>query len=115
MTPQEQALVDELFDRLAKLENMPRDPDAERLVADGVRRAPHAAYALVQTALVMDEALKRANARIEELQAQVGDQPPPQQGGGFLDIVVAARRALRAAGISMPITRYERGLLALDD
>ena len=47
MTPQEQELVDELFDRLAKLENMRRDPDAERLVADGMRRAPHAAYALV--------------------------------------------------------------------
>ena len=34
----------------------------------------HAAYALVQTPLVMDEALKRANARIEELQAAVRDQ-----------------------------------------
>jgi hypothetical protein len=85
MTPQEQQLVDELFDRLAQVENNPRDPDAERVITDGVRRAPHATYALVQTALVMDEALKRANARIEELQAQVGDQPPPQQGGGFLD------------------------------
>ena len=85
MTPQEQQLVNELFDRLAQVENNPRDPDAERVIANGVRRAPHAAYALVQTALVMDEALKRANARIEELQAQVGDQPPPQQGGGFLD------------------------------
>ena len=85
MTPQEQQLVDELFDRLAQVENNPRDPDAERVIANGVRRAPHAMYALVQTALVMDEALKRANARIEELQAQVGDQPPPQQGGGFLD------------------------------
>jgi uncharacterized protein len=85
MTPQEQQLVDELFDRLAQVENNPRDPDAERVIANGVRRAPHATYALVQTALVMDEALKRANARIEELQAQVGDQPPPQQGGGFLD------------------------------
>ena len=81
--PQEQQLVDELFDRLARVENNPRDSDAERAIADGVRRAPHATYALVQTALVMDEALKRANARIEELQAQVGDQPPPQQGGGF--------------------------------
>src|SRR6202051_2315712 len=70
MTPQEQELVEELFDRLAKLENMPRDPAAERLIADGVRRAPHAAYALVQTALVMDEALKSANARIEELLSQ---------------------------------------------
>jgi hypothetical protein len=72
MTPQEQELVNELFDRLAELESNPRLPDAERLIADGLRRAPHAVYALVQTALVQDEALKRANARIEELQAQVG-------------------------------------------
>jgi uncharacterized protein len=85
MTPPEQQLIDELFDRLAQLENNPRDVDGERVIANGVRRAPHATYALVQTALVMDEALKRANARIEELQAQVGDQPPPQQGGSFLD------------------------------
>jgi len=32
----------------------------------------------------MDEALKRANARIEELQSQVSGEEPPQQGG-FLD------------------------------
>ena len=84
MTPQEQELVNQLFDRLAKLESDPRDPNAERLIADGLRRAPHAAYVLVQTALVQDEALKRANARIEELQAQVGGQE--QQGSGsFLD------------------------------
>ena len=30
MTPQEQDLVDELFDRLASLENSPADPEAER-------------------------------------------------------------------------------------
>ena len=70
MTPQEQALLNELFDRLAKLESNSRDRDAERLIADGLRQAPHAVYALAQTALVQDEALKRANARIEELQAQ---------------------------------------------
>ena len=85
MTPQEQELVNELFDRLAKLETNPRDPDAERLIADGLRRAPHAVYALVQTALVQDEALKRANARIEELQAQTAGES--QQQGGFLDSV----------------------------
>jgi len=84
MTPQEQELVNELFDRLAKLESNPRDPDADRLIADGLRRAPHAVYALVQTALVQDEALKRANARIEELQAQVGGKEQ-QQSGSFLD------------------------------
>jgi uncharacterized protein len=84
MTPQEQELVNQLFDRLAKLESDSRDPNAERLIAVGLRRAPHAVYVLVQTALVQDEALKRANVRIEELQAQVGGQE--QQGSGsFLD------------------------------
>jgi Uncharacterized protein conserved in bacteria (DUF2076) len=52
MTPQEQDLVNELFERLAKVESSPRDPNAERLIADGLRRAPNATYALVQTALV---------------------------------------------------------------
>src|ERR1700741_3663618 len=84
MTPQEQELVSELFDRLAELQSNPRDRDAERLIADGLRRAPHAVYALVQTTLVQDEALKRANTRIEELLAQVGGQEQ-QQRGGFLD------------------------------
>jgi uncharacterized protein len=86
MTPQERQLVDELFDRLATLENSPRDPDAERAIIDGLRRAPNAVYALVQTALVQDEALKRAHARIEELEG--GGQPnEQQQPRGFLDNV----------------------------
>ena len=40
--PQEQALLNELFDRLARLESNSRDRDAERLIADGSRQAPHA-------------------------------------------------------------------------
>jgi hypothetical protein len=82
MTPQERALVTELFDRLAALESAPRDADAERAIADGLARAPHGVYALVQTVLVQDEALKRANARITELEGPGGE--PPRQGG-FLD------------------------------
>src|SRR6516165_4696556 len=84
MTPQERELVDELFDRLAKLENAPRDTDAERAIIEGLRRAPSATYALVQTALVQDEALKRADARIRALEARLGEDDAPQQGG-FLD------------------------------
>ena len=82
MTPQERQLIDDLFDRLSKLENSPRDRDAEAAILEGLRRAPNAAYALVQTVLVQDEALKRANARIQELE---GHGPEPQQSGGFLD------------------------------
>ena len=70
MTPQERQLVDELFDRLAQLENAPRDADAERAIAEGLARAPHAIYPLVQTVLVQDEALKRADARIRELSGE---------------------------------------------
>src|SRR6476659_11335537 len=88
MTPEERNLVTQLFDRLATLEDASRDPDAERLIQDGLRQAPHAPYALVQTALVQDEALKRADARIRELEAQLDGDPGPQQQqqpSGFLD------------------------------
>src|SRR6516164_2025249 len=86
MTPQESELVDELFNRLVQLETAQRDPEAERLIADGLRRAPHAVYALVQTVLLQDEALKRANARIEELQVQTSAAAEPEQRpASFLD------------------------------
>ena len=69
MTPQERQLIDDLFDRLARLEGTPRDPEAMSAIMQGLRQAPNAVYALVQTALVQDEALKRANNRIQELEA----------------------------------------------
>ncbi|TQF39184.1 ABC transporter substrate-binding protein [Bradyrhizobium sp. UNPF46] len=83
MTPQERQLVDELFDRLSKLENAPRDPDAIAAISDGLRKAPGAVYALVQTTLLQDEALKRAHNRIQELEAAKAPEQP--QSGGFLD------------------------------
>lgn len=83
MTPQERQLIDDLFDRLAKLESAPRDPEAAAAISQALQRAPNAVYALVQTVLVQDEALKRANARIEELQH--AQAPQQGQSGGFLD------------------------------
>jgi hypothetical protein len=86
MTPQELKMLDELFDRLASLESAPRDPDAVRAINQGLKLAPNALYPLVQTALVQDEALKQADARIRELEAELGIGPPQQpQQGGFLD------------------------------
>jgi uncharacterized protein len=82
MTPQERQLIDDLFDRLAKLESAKRDPEAMSAIMQGLRNAPNAVYALVQTALVQDEALRRADMRIQELEAAAGQQ---NQSGGFLD------------------------------
>src|SRR5262245_40329083 len=78
MTPEERNLVIELFDRLATLEDAQRDPEAERLIRDGLRQAPNAPYALVQTVLVQDEALKRADARIRELEGSAGGDTAPR-------------------------------------
>ena len=87
MTPQERQLVKELFDRLATLENAPRDNGAVDAINEGIDRAPNALYPLVQTVLVQDEALKRADARIRELEHELGIEQPQsaQGGGGFLD------------------------------
>jgi hypothetical protein len=83
MTPQERQLVDELFERLSKVENAPRDPEALAAIEQGLRKAPHAVYALVQTVLLQDEALRRANDRIQQLEG--GGAGEQQQSGGFLD------------------------------
>src|SRR5438105_14304468 len=85
MPPQERQLMAQLFDRLATLENAPRDPDAEAMIREGFRRAPNAAYALVQTVLLQDEALKAANAHIQELEQATGAPQQQDQPHGFLD------------------------------
>ncbi len=92
MTPEERKLVGELFDRLAGLEDAQRDPDAERLIKDGLRQAPNAPYALVQTVLVQDEVLRRANARIRELE-DAAESPPPDTSflGSMRDALLGPR------------------------
>lgn len=99
MTPQERQLVDELFDRLARLESAPRDRDAEQAIADGLARAPNAIYPLVQTVLIQDEALKRADARLRELTGENVAQP---ESGGFLENM---RQTLSGRGGSVPSVR----------
>src|SRR5438132_10108788 len=93
MTPEERNLVIELFDRLATLEDAQRDPEAERMIKDGLRQAPNAPYALVQTVLVQDEALKRADARIRELEGAGGAAAPQETSflGGMRDALLGRR------------------------
>jgi len=102
MTPQERQLVDDLFDRLSKMESASRDPDATAAIARGLRIAPNAIYPLVQTVLVQDEALRRANSRIQELEGQGA----PQQGqGGFLDTMRGALLGQSQGTGSVPSVR----------
>jgi hypothetical protein len=80
MQPQERDLILELFERLRPFDSQPRDPEAVRLIADGVTRQPSTPYLLVQTVLVQEQALKAAQERIAELEAKTGAEP----ASGFL-------------------------------
>ncbi len=106
MTPQERQLIDRLFERLATLETAPRDAEAVRSINAGLERAPNALYPLVQTVLVQEEAIKRADERIRALEAELGGDPgqgAPQ--GGFLDSMRDALLGRRDAPGSVPPVR----------
>lgn len=81
MQSQERDLIEGLFGRLKEYEAQPRDPDADRLIASLIASQPGAPYLLTQTVLVQEQALKAAQARIAELEAQVkasaAAAPPP--------------------------------------
>lgn len=75
MQAQERELIAGLFGRLQPFESQARDPEAEALIREAVARQPASSYLLVQTVLVQEQALKAAQDRIAELEAQGGAQP----------------------------------------
>jgi uncharacterized protein len=81
MQSQERDLIAGLFGRLQPFESQPRDPEAEALIKDFVARQPASPYLFVQTVLVQEQALKAAQERIAELEAQAGTAPA---AAGFL-------------------------------
>src|SRR3569832_1002146 len=105
MTPQERQLVDDLFDRLSKVESAARDPDATAAITQGLRIAPNAVYPLVQTVLLQDEALRRANERIQQLEDQLDGPQKQGQGGGFLDSMRGANFGQGQSQSSVPNVR----------
>ena len=80
MQAEERDLITGLFDRLRPFDSQPRDPEAERLIANLVSRQPSSAYLLTQTVLVQEQALKAAQERIAELEAKTDAAP----ASGFL-------------------------------
>lgn len=87
MSPEERQLLTGLFDRIQGSANVPRDPEAEALIANALKAQPYAPYFLTQAVLVQNQALEAANKKLEDLQAQLNSMQPQQgqpQGGGFL-------------------------------
>jgi hypothetical protein len=84
MTPQERELIDSVFDRLAQVAGAPKDPEAERLIADRLRTLPDATYGLVQAVAVQEMTLRQAQTHIAELERRLAAAPAAASGGGFL-------------------------------
>jgi hypothetical protein len=73
MTPDERSILTSFLDDLARTPNVTKDPEADAMIADAVRRNPDAVYLLVQHAILADQALHAAQAQLAA-----------QRGGSFL-------------------------------
>jgi uncharacterized protein len=93
MTPEERNLISSLFDRLGQASNQPKDTEADQLIRGKVAEIPAAPYMLVQSTLVMQQALANAQNRITALEKQVAEAKTAagsqQTGGSFLSGVAS--------------------------
>jgi len=109
MTPEEQNLISSLFDRLGQASNQPKDAEADQLIRSKVAEIPSSPYLLVQSALVMQQALSNAQSRIATLEKQVTEAKTgagsQQTGGSFLSCACDSTTAtcgLRVSASSAP-------------
>lgn len=100
MNAQERSLIEDLFNRLRGASGGQRDSEAEQLISEGMRQTPGAAYALAQTVIVQDHALREARAQIEQLQQ--ASQNRPSGGGSFLGGLFGAGDQQQPARTSVP-------------
>jgi uncharacterized protein len=86
MTSDERTLISNLFDRLKQAGAQQKDAEADEYIRNKVLEQPAAPYLLVQSTLVMQQALSAAQSRIAGLEKQLAETTPATQasGGSFL-------------------------------
>ena len=100
MTPEERDLITDLFDRLRRQGLAEVDDEAAEFIARSMRANPDAAYQLVQTVIVQNMALERAEQKIADLEDEVraADSRPARNSGSFLGGIFGGSRDGEAAG-----------------
>ena len=106
MTPDEQRMIEDLFQRLASQGRVAKDPQADRVITDALRANPDAGYMLVQTALVYEHQMNEQEMRIRDLEDQIAQlqrsSAAPQAGGGsFLGGRIGSARG-SVPGVAAP-------------
>lgn len=107
MTPQERDVIGGIFDRLKQAANQPREPEAERFIADKIREQPYAPYAMAQAIYVQEQALTNLQAQLEETQSRLREleerrPEPAPQSGGFLSGIFGGGSSGRGSVPSFP-------------
>src|SRR5512134_1918646 len=87
MNSEERRMIADLFERMRNYGPVDKEDEADRMIREEVRRMPDAPYMLVQSVLVQEMALRRADERIRELEERVGELEAgrgraEQSGGG---------------------------------
>ena len=80
MNPSDEKTLQDFLGQLVQARGVTKDPQADALIQRAVAEQPDAAYLLVQRALLVEQALGNAKARIAELERQT-----TKGSGGFLD------------------------------
>ncbi len=80
MTPEERSLLSTFLQDLSQARGGLKDAEASDLIDRTIRANPDAAYVLVQHAIIADQALHAAQARVNDLETQLRAQAPGQGG-----------------------------------
>ncbi|MEI2415938.1 DUF2076 family protein [Orrella sp. JC864] len=74
LTPQDRQAIESVFDRIQQVERQgsPRDTEAEQLIEQRLQAQPGAAYYLAQTVLIQEQALQKAQERLQSLESGQG-------------------------------------------
>lgn len=88
MDQSDRQVIENLFVKLSQVEqqNPSRDATSEHFIAGSIARQPAAPYYMAQTIVVQEQALKSAEAKIKQLEADLQSarqQPQPQKQSPF--------------------------------
>ncbi|MDD4913567.1 MAG: DUF2076 family protein [Methylococcales bacterium] len=84
MNAQERDQLNLLLKQLVDFKVSTKDAEAETLIREAAARQPDAAYLLIQRAMLLEQGLNNAKARIDELQRQLQNSQSGQSAPGFL-------------------------------
>ena len=99
MNTDERQLIEALFERMRALGMVEKHADADALIGAETQRTPDALYLLVQSVLVQEQALAKADARIRDLELRLAESARPAASTG----IGAPRSSAGFGGGSVPV------------